>query len=141
MSTLDKQNKKSNLVTRFVGDVLSTEKKIGDLNGKWAVMLKMTVLAGTVVAPLIVAWTIWVTSNIFSTQFHVMDTHSFEQRIMEIEKTLTATPERINKNAEALYEVKTEVKDVQKSNATDHQLIMVELSKIQTKLEMIDKAQ
>lgn len=127
------------IVTRFVGDVFSTDKKIGDLNGKWAVLLKIVVLTGGIITPLLLTWTVWVTSNIFATQHHVYDTHDFRQRIVHIEKVLESTPERIQSNKIELQELKREVKAVNDNNTSDHQDILIQLSKIQTKLELLNE--
>lgn len=126
-------------MSRFIGDVLSTEKKIGDLNGKWAVMLKLVVLAATVLSPLILSWTVWVTSNIYSTKHHMIDTEDFRARIVEIEKAATITPSQINDIKKDADELKTDVKTVRKENAEEHQGILVELGKIQVQLESMQK--
>lgn len=148
MSNLGKEEKKPNAVTRFVGDVLSKEKKIGDLNGKWAVMLKMTILTSTVVAPLILAWVIWVTSNIFATQHHIADTTSFRERIVEVE----AEVREIENIQEDYKELKTDVKQSKELNTKEHrdigknlnestQELKLQLTRIQTQLEEIQKKQ
>jgi len=152
MSNLSQESKKSHPVTRFVGDVLSTERKIGDLNGKWAVMLKMTVLATTVVSPLIIAWAVWVTSNIFAVQHHLLDTNTFRKRIVDLEKQDTLTHNEIKVSQEDYVELKTDVKKLQEINTSEHkqigeqmnnnnQVLSIQLTKIQTQLEDIKKKQ
>lgn len=147
-----KAEKKSHPVTRFVGDVLSTEKKIGDLNGKWAVMLKMTVLVGTVIAPLILAWSVWVTSSIFATTHHIVDTVNFRERIVHMERELSITPDRIKELEKDYSELKTDVKQLKEMNSIEHQNIgkqlnnntqnlSIQLTRIQTQLEEIQKQQ
>jgi hypothetical protein len=144
------KEKQPNAVTRFVGDILSTDKKIGDLNGKWAVMLKVAVLTGTVVAPLILAWAIWVTSNIFAAQHHFIDTEDFRSRIHIMEGELRVTPEKIENLEEDYIELKTDVKQLKDLNTSEHkdisgqlnkntQELSVQLSAIQAKLDIIQK--
>jgi hypothetical protein len=138
---MTKDDKKSLGPVSIVKDVFNTDKKIGELNGKWSVMLKMMVLSSTVIIPLLLTWGVWVTTNIFSTQHHIRDTETFRQRIVDVEKALTVTPERINENAESLDDMKKELKETTLRNNQDHQSIMVQLSKIQTQLEGIRENQ
>jgi len=135
---MSKATRDKGAVTKFVGDVFSTEKKIGDLNGKWAVMLKVVVLSSTVLLPVILTWAVWVTTSIFAAQHHQTDTDSFRSRIVEIEKILTVTPEQIHHNTETLDTIQQDVKESTAENSKDHSGIMVELGKIQTKLEMLN---
>ena len=144
------KDKQPNVVSRFVGDVLSTEKKIGDLNGKWAVMLKMAVLTSTIVAPLILAWAVWVTSSIFSTQHHIEDTENFRSRIVDIEGQLRVTPEKIQDLEEDYKELKGDESKLKELNTSEHkdisqqlnsntQNLSVQLSAIKAQLDVIQK--
>lgn len=138
MSNTTNEEKRGS-VGKFVREVLNTDKKIGELNGKWAVMLKIAVLTISTVSPLILAWAIWVTSSVFAIQYHIQDTIKFRDRIDEIEKTLTVTPEKIDNNKKTLEQLSAEVKNVSASNAIDHQSILVQLSKIQTQIEHLSQ--
>jgi hypothetical protein len=149
----DVQPREKGAVGKFVSDVFSTEKRIGDLNGKWAVMLKLVVLFGTVIAPLLLTWAVWVTTNVYSSQYHRQSTAEFEARIAQMERQFVEnkvvrdqlanivsklqriTPDRIEDIEEDYSELKKDVKQMTNENTAQHQNILIQLSKIQTKLE------
>ncbi len=81
--------------TLFVSD-----KKIGELNGKWAAMLKMVLVIAILTVPTFFAWATWVTNEIFAAKYHRNQTEDFSTRIVELEtnlKILTRVENEINK--------------------------------------------
>jgi hypothetical protein len=46
-------------------------KLIGELNGKWAILFKAQLTIGALVAPMLITWCVWCTSQIFNVQSQV----------------------------------------------------------------------
>lgn len=127
------------MVTKFVSEVLNTNKPIGELNGKWAVMLKLTILIVSILLPFLMTWGIWVTAHVYSSRHHIISTSSFRNRLVETEKIANQMVHEISKLEYEYLQLRKSLKAINESNATDHEIIMVQLSKIQTKLEILYK--
>ena len=81
---------------------VTDRKTIGNLNGKWSILFRATLAVGAVLQPLIVAWAIWVTVEVFENKAHrelgsrftVVDAAKLETTLREdlrkIEKELRA---------------------------------------------------
>ena len=77
-----------------------SDKKIGDLNGKWAAMLKMVLVIIILIVPTFFAWATWVTNEIFAAKYHRSQTENFGTRLVELEtnfKILSRVEAEINK--------------------------------------------
>lgn len=46
--------------------VAMTPKKVGELNGKWSVLLRVMLVAGPCVLTLLTPWVVWVTSELYN---------------------------------------------------------------------------
>lgn len=139
----------------------SREKKIGDLNGKWAVAFKLVLISIIMTVPTFFAWATWVTNGIYNSNNHICTTNEmeYEHRLKELEKQamvssrLESHLEKIGTKIDQLphpewrrrvevlenqyKEIKTEIKQNNSSNNLDHQQIFILLESIKTTLELI----
>jgi hypothetical protein len=140
-----------------------SDKKIGDLNGKWAIGLKLVIVLFFVSIPTFATWATWVTGSIYASNNHICDVYELQhdKRITELEKYATL-PIKLERELQRLHDkidvlphpewrrrielletqygesVKS-VLQVDKKNAEDHQQIFVLLESIKTKLDLIQK--
>ena len=107
--------------------------RIGELNGRWAMLLKLTLIAVPVLTTLITAaflpWAVWVTSNIYASQQTVEIVRQLSVDVHEIEVKVQNLPsaewkDRIVKLEEASFD-----------NREDHAEIKITLAEIKAVLK------
>lgn len=126
---------KKGFMTWLYGFFVS-DKKIGELNGKWAALFKAVLFSLVFVIPTLFTWMIWVTTHVYASQYHIENTVDIEDRIVELEKTDAARSDvmrKIEKMEQQLYSLENSViPNLDKQNSTEH-------AKILTTLELILK--
>lgn len=96
--------------------------KIGEINGKWAMMFKVHLAVGSIVLPALLGWGIWVTSHQFADNWlrqdmrghtaigghAVMDQRMLmvEARIVSHDQSLAAIEEKLDRLLVAVTEIK-----------------------------------
>jgi hypothetical protein len=148
---------------KYFSSLLISKKKIGELNGKWATMFKFVILLVIVGIPTMMTWMTWVTSNIYSSQYHQSTTEGYAARIIDLEtsmKILSRVEVEISKlstkidnlphpewkrRIEILEQGRQEnaahITELDKNNSTEHSSILIILKEINTKLEFLDGKQ
>jgi len=139
---LDITEPKKGLMSCFFGffsDLFTSDKKIGELNGKWAFMLKVVLMLLFVSIPTFFAWGTWVTTSIFEQSTSI-------QRLQDKTGTLPpitgCIPSEDWRRRIELMETKSDLlsnytASVDKQNAEDHSRILILLENIKTKVEML----
>jgi hypothetical protein len=132
---LDITDPKKGLMNCFSGffkDLFKSENKIGELNGKWAFMLKVVLMLLFVSIPTFFAWGTWVTTSIFEQNTAI-------QRLQD--KTTQLPPEDWRRRIE-MVEIQTittsdYTRNIDKQNSENHAKILILLENIKTKVEMM----
>lgn len=78
---------RAGFLVRLLKTIFHSDKKIGELNGSWAAAFKLSVLGLLCLIPTLFGWMIWVSSNIYASQYHINSTYDFARRLEELEKT------------------------------------------------------
>ena len=102
--------------------------RIGELNGRWALLLKTTVVVIPILTALVTAaflpWSVWVTSNIYTMQ-------NTTAVIDDLVKEAKAVDIRIDALPPDEWRARIRVlEDDAKQNQKDHQVIIVSLEQI-----------
>ena len=117
--------------------------KIGEINGKWAFMLKAVLLLFFVCVPTFFGWATWVTKS----------TWDNTSRIEIIKENITLLPpptgcaptldwQRRIENLEVYVEnTGKDIKAIEKLNSDEHRQILIMLEGIKTKVELISTKQ
>lgn len=74
-------------ILRWFFGLFISDKKIGELNGRWAALFKLVLFIVVVSVPTAITWMLWVTSNIYASQYHIERCDNYEQRLIDLEKT------------------------------------------------------
>jgi hypothetical protein len=144
-----------------VNKILLSDKKIGELNGKWATLFKTFLMLSFITFPTFLAWGTWVTKNTFEMCNHLEDTAHFNQRLTNFEsnvkiiermesqinrisdKVETLPPPEWRRRIEILEteyaKISTEMKALDKINAAEHSQMLILLESIKTKLDLLVK--
>ena len=77
---------KKKLLNMF-GGVLRSDKKIGEMNGRWAALFKIMLVSMSCLIPTMLGWMIWVSSNIYDADNFINANENNHNRIEELEKT------------------------------------------------------
>ena len=104
--------------------------RIGDMNGRWAMLLKVTLVGIPCLTSLFLAsfipWAVWVTGNIYTSR-----------QIVEVVRTMQLEAKTIDTRIDNLppEEWKARIRvleDDSKQNLKDHQMIIISLEQIKT---------
>lgn len=108
--------------------------RIGELNGKWAMLLKATLVfvpvLTTVVTAAFLPWAVWVTSNIYTSQAVVLELNKITSRVESMDREIRNLPPQ---------EWRTriiELEDANVVNREDHAIIKTTLAQIAQKLDV-----
>lgn len=156
-NTHDPKKSFISLMLQFFKGIFHSEKKIGEMNGKWAALFRAVLVLLFFTIPTIGTWSIWITRSVWIQQGHMTTTSSFEDRIDTLEKTdvsrahvseqlekinnkinqLPPIPwqERINENTKCGVEIKQQILDLDKTNTQEHNRISSELKESISKLD------
>jgi hypothetical protein len=125
-------------------DVFDSSKNIGNLNGKWAVSFKALLAVGGLLAPFFVSWMIWMSSTAYAASHHIEATADLADRIdqcerqVEREEILITQLEKLITHLDSDYDnLSKDIKQNDATNTAQHQTILVELGKTQTKLDLL----
>ena len=148
-----------NSICKFINNMLSSNKKIGDLNGKWAGLFKFVLILCILVIPSFFTWASWVTAEVFASKYSRNHIEHFEERIVDLEansKLLSRVENELIKisnkvddlpppdwkrrieileNQRAIDETRTI--EQYKANQDDHNKILILLEGIKAKIELI----
>ena len=105
-----------------------TGTRIGELNGRWALLLKSTLIVIPVLTTLVTAaflpWSVWVTSSIYASQ----DNTELIERLMQEAKAVDI---RIDNLPPEEWKARIRVlEEDSKQNLKDHQVIIISLEQI-----------
>ena len=165
--TIVKQPKKHNKILKFIKGIFISDKKIGELNGKWAALFKACMIVG-------MSWCIWVTSVIYQSSYHMDGSSNYEQRLDTLEIIATTEVDNLHelqarvethythmteaidalpppewqhriesvendfKSVEAdIKQISSDVTKVDKQNTAEHNEILISLEGISTILEFL----
>ena len=107
-----------------------TGTRIGEMNGRWAMLLKVTLVSIPCLTSLFLAsfipWAVWVTGNIYTSR-----------QIVEVVRTMQteakASDIRIDNLPPEEWKARIRVlEDDSKQNLKDHQMIIISLEQIKT---------
>lgn len=98
----------------------NVRRRIGELNGPWALLLKMSLAAFPVIMSILIPWLIWVTSEVFANKgfresgerFSKQDALTMEARIMEHIATVKVNSLQIQYAREDIEELKMLLKEL-----------------------------
>lgn len=149
---------KQGLFTKL-SSLLTSDKKVGELNGKWATLFKAVLIVCILVIPTLLGWATWVTTEVFSYRSHEDVTADFNERIQALERTSSSIakiekqidniilkmdalpPPEWKRRIELLESqyatISSQLNDVDKTNTSEHGQILVLLEGIKTKVDMI----
>lgn len=123
-----------------------SDKRIGELNGHWAFLFKFILLLALFVLPTVGTWSIWVTSNIFSTKSHIEQTEKYDDRISTLEKcserNVVASQNvttQIDKLEQTNKEQNQKIESLEKNNSSEHSQILIMLESMKATLESLKK--
>ena len=133
-------------VNNFLKNIFKQDKKIGELNGKWAFMLKAFLTLFLVITPTFFAWSTWVTVSIFDNNTQRVEERIYIENIIEKLQHLPP-PEGCPPNSEwkrrvESLENKTELladyaRAVEKKNDENNAKVLILLESIKTKVEIL----
>lgn len=131
-------------VWHWFKSLFKSDKRIGELNGRWAALFKFVLLMLFLIIPVIGSWGVWITKQVMASQFHAQQTEGYEQRISTLEKfcerntvSTVQIDNRISK-LENISEVQSEKFDIFKqNNATEHGQILVLLESMKVTLDIL----
>jgi len=136
-------------VNNFLKNMFKQDnKKIGELNGKWAFMLKAVLTLFLILTPTFCGWCIWVTNSIFEQQNQYIEVRSNFNHLLE--KTNELPPRsgcvpteewrnRIEKNETKTDKFIEQLYSIDKKNEQDHGKILKLLEGIKTSLDSVKK--
>lgn len=125
---------------------MTAPRKIGEMNGRWAALFKVVLVVVPTVNALFIPWAVWVTTNVWRSQDHMV--HADELH-MQIEKLITSHTRDMEVVRQELKEVDRRMDELpsavwrekiatleldMKQNASDHTQIKVALEQIKAKL-------
>ena len=130
----------SSLLNCF-GKFFVSDKKIGELNGKWAFIFKTVLLSLFICIPTFIGWASWTTTSIWDNTSEIKHIQNY---IYELPPKAGCTPtnewrRRIETTENENKEAKKEINLLEKTNATEHSQILILLEGIKTKLEILVK--
>ena len=143
--------------------IFHSEKKIGEMNGRWAALFRICLVVVVLGIPSIGGWGLWLTRNAINTEYHLESTVRFEERIdileqhnvmlervekqiEKISKDVDNLPpaewrDIINNNTKNDADIKQRIIDLDKSNSAEHSKIeregAVDRAAIKATLEFI----
>ena len=123
----------------FFGKLILSDKKIGDLNGKWAAAFKILIILLFLSIPTVIMWGTWITNKAYNLESHIELTEDYGPRLQHLEKKAHEADlrdVRINNIEHKVDKTGDDVVQLEKANATDHTSILVLLEQIKTKLEL-----
>jgi hypothetical protein len=149
---------KQGLFTKL-SSLITSDKKVGELNGKWATLFKVVLIVCILVIPTLLGWATWVTTEVFSYRSHADATTGFDERITKLENATSAIA-RIEKQIDTITTkidalpppewkrrieilesqyttISNQLDAVDKTNTSEHGQILVLLEGIKTKVDMI----
>lgn len=107
-------------------------KPIGELNGRWAFLLKLTLVlipgACGIFCAVTIPWVKWVNDACYSIEAHEADYGALTQDLHNLEDLVTRLP-----STEWVDRIKT-LEEQMRRNSDEHARIMVGLEQIKTKL-------
>lgn len=149
---LDPRKGLFNWCIRLLKGLIHSEKKIGDMNGKWAALFRIVLVLVFLGIPALGTWTVWMTKGIWNSQRHIETTIEFENRIDLLEQNAVILErvdkavsniskemrehndghppdiqDRVDKNTDAVKDVKDSVIQLDKTNTEQHNKIYKEL--------------
>jgi hypothetical protein len=74
------------MLYRFFSSLFISKHKVGELNGRWAALFKITLVLIILGVPTFFAWATWITNETFASKYHRIQTENFEDRINCLEK-------------------------------------------------------
>jgi len=139
---LDITEPKKGLMSCFSGffsDLFTSDKKIGELNGKWAFMLKVVLMLLFVSIPTFFAWGTWVTTSIFEQNTLIQ---RLQDKTTQLPPTGGCVPTEDWRRRIEMAELQTitisdYTRNIDKQNTADHSQILILLEGIKTKVEML----
>lgn len=142
---------------RLFKGMFHSDKKIGEMNGKWAALFRVVLVLTFLTIPAVGTWGVWVSRSVWSSQYHREATSEFEKRINVLEQSCTllnkvdeqvdeladeikllpqqlpskewqeSVDVQVEENAAATQEIKDEIIKLDKTNTSEHSKISAEL--------------
>ena len=139
-----------------------SDKKIGELNGKWAGMFKIVLTISMLLIPTLFGWGVWITNKVIGSEYHIVQTQEYDVRITrleevsqrdtifidKIEKQLNKIDDhlsildptdicrRINNLENVNEEQNIAINTLDKNNTAEHTKVLLLLESIKTKLDL-----
>lgn len=146
------------MIVRFFKGLVHSDKKIGEMNGRWAALFRVVLVLLFFAIPAGGTWTMWVTRNIWNVERHVETTAEFESRIDFLEKSSmilervdkrvegidadlksrpnpTQVQEQIEENSEAVRGIQEDVLNLDRKNTSEHNDISADMKESLGKIE------
>jgi len=96
------------MLLRFFKGMVHSEKKIGEMNGRWAALFRIVLVLLFLSIPTLGTWAMWVTRGIWKTENHIKTTEQFSDRLNVLEKQ-TIILNRVDKSVQ---NIRTDLKDL-----------------------------
>jgi hypothetical protein len=113
-----------------------TGNRIGELNGRWALLLKVTLVAVPVLTTIVVAvfmpWSVWVTDGVYSSRATEQIVVRLSGECVEMKTVIESLPP---------LEWKERIRELEadsKQNFKDHSSILISLEQIKAAVGVLD---
>ena len=127
----------------WINNFVTSNKSIGQLNGKWASAFKLLIMLSFLCIPTFFAWATWVTTTTWNNTNAITNIATYVEHLPPPEGCTPSADWRrrieVLENNCIMYT--KEIIQLDRTNATEHSQILILLEGIKTKLELISDKQ
>ena len=122
-------------MTQKKNSLFHSNRPIGELNGHWAALLKIILVAVPIMIPIFLTWAIWVTAAVFEGKYHLQASECASVVNADFHKEIKLRWKDTSQRLDALH-AKHATYD--RNNSDEHADITIALQSIKTKLDTIN---